>query len=678
MTSVGSMSPRGGNAIGYDRAIADPVDTDRGMSMRSYRAAAVVLLLSLALSACVPAVRPPSPAETAAAQQAAALAAQGQFDQAAQAYLALAAQVSGRSGHYRLLAAEAYRQENALDRAAPLVAAIDRSQLRDDEPVRLDLLRAGIALHQHDPATALHLTTAPGVYVPPALQPRLLELRAQAMAASHDYWGAGRTRVQMDSLLQGIDRTQNRQQAIDLLSKVGVDELKQRAAAMKPGDRMLPWIDEALTRLGVTVAQAQPDLGQPVGTLLPGAGANVRQGYKVPARLALLLPEGDGFSGVSQVIREGFFTAYFDAADNHAPRPAVRVYDSTGTADGALKAYRQAVADGAQMVVGPLTRGAVAAVLEQASLPVPVLALNHPDDNALPASGASEFALRPETEGAQVADHMIERGLDRAYVAISDDDFAQRAAAAFKAEFEARGGHVAGQTQVAGGSVNYRDAIAALGIHDEAPSPAPAPTPAPAGTSAEPAAGVAPGGGAGIFISMHPEQARLLLPQLRVARIELPVFATSHIYGGSDDPGDDSDLDGVEFCDAPWLFDAQAGLPRHDDLANLLPAARGGAARLFAFGMDAWNLVPYIDWMRAHPGSYLPGASGQLAADAFGRVRRVLVWAKFQDGVARPLGGDLQMQMEDAAPAASAPLPANPPPAASTPPAAPPANSTGG
>lgn len=648
--------------------------------MRSYRAAAVVLLLSLALSACVPAVRPPSPAETAAAQQAAALAAQGQFDQAAQAYLALAAQVSGRSGHYRLLAAEAYRQENALDRAAPLVAAIDRSQLRDDEPVRLDLLRAGIALHQHDPATALHLTTAPGVYVPPALQPRLLELRAQAMAASHDYWGAGRTRVQMDSLLQGIDRTQNRQQAIDLLSKVGVDELKQRAAAMKPGDRMLPWIDEALTRLGVTVAQAQPDLGQPVGTLLPGAGANVRQGYKVPARLALLLPEGDGFSGVSQVIREGFFTAYFDAAGNHAPRPAVRVYDSTGTADGALKAYRQAVADGAQMVVGPLTRGAVAAVLEQASLPVPVLALNHPDDNALPASGASEFALRPETEGAQVADHMIERGLDRAYVAISDDDFAQRAAAAFKAEFEARGGHVAGQTQVAGGSVNYRDAIAALGIHDEAPSPAPALTPAPAGTSAEPAAGVAPGGGAGIFISMHPEQARLLLPQLRVARIELPVFATSHIYGGSDDPGDDSDLDGVEFCDAPWLFDAQAGLPRHDDLANLLPAARGGAARLFAFGMDAWNLVPYIDWMRAHPGSYLPGASGQLAADAFGRVRRVLVWAKFQDGVARPLGGDLQMQMEDAAPApaASAPLPANPPPAASTPPAAPPANSTGG
>ncbi|EIL87474.1 penicillin-binding protein activator, partial [Rhodanobacter sp. 115] len=80
-------------------------------------------------------------------------------------------------------------------------------------------------------------------------------------------------------------------------------------------------------------------------------------------------------------------------------------------------------------------------------------------------------------------------------------------------------------------------------------------------------------------------------------------------------------------------------------------------ARLFAFGMDAWNLVPYIGWMREHPGSYLPGASGQLAADAFGRVRRVLIWAKFQDGVARPIGGDLQMNAVPA-PAGSAPMPA--------------------
>lgn len=615
--------------------------------MRSYRVAAVVLLLSLALGACAPAIRPPSPAETAAAQQAATLASQGHFDQAASDYLALAQQTPARSSHYRLLAAEAYRQEGALDRAAPIIATIDRSQLHGDEPLRLDLLRAQIALKQNDPATALRLTTEPGVSTPPALRPRRLELRAEAMAATHDFWGAGRTRVQMDSLLHGLDRSQNRKEAIDLLTKVGADQLKQRAAAMNPGDPMLPWINEALTRLGVVVAQSQPNLGQPVGTLLPGAGANVRQGYKVPAKIALLLPQGNGFGAISQVIAEGFFAAYFDAASNHAPRPSVRVYDSVGTAAGAVKAYQQAVADGAQMVVGPLTRTAVGAVLAQPSLPVPVLALNHPDNGTLPATGASEFALRPETEGAEAADHMSERGITQAYVIISDDDFAGRAAAAFKAEFQARGGQVVGQAQITRGSVNYHSQIAGLGITGTPPT-SPANGTAPASTPT-----------AGIFISMHPEQARLLLPQLRVARIDLPVFGTSHIYAGSDDPGDDNDLDGVEFCDAPWLFDAQAGLPSHDAITALLPEARGAGGRLFAFGMDAWNLVPYIDWMRAHPGSYLPGASGQLTADAFGRVRRVLIWAKFQDGVAHPTGDDLQMQMDTApAPTGSAPAPA--------------------
>jgi uncharacterized protein len=148
---------------------------------------------------------------------------------------------------------------------------------------------------------------------------------------------------------------------------------------------------------------------------------------------------------------------------------------------------------------------------------------------------------------------------------------------------------------------------------------------------------------------MKPQQARLLLPQLRLARNAQPVFGTSHIYAGTDDAAADRDLEGVEFCDAPWLFDAQPGLPRRTDLNADLPATRGVTARLFAFGMDAWGLVPYIDWLRAHSGSYVPGATGQLVADQFGRVRRVLIWARFQDGVAHPVAGSLEMEAPAAA-----------------------------
>ena len=614
--------------------------------MRLSRAAAIGLLFSLALAACVPMNAQRSPDEIAAAQTADVLARQGQFDQAAQAYLALASQSHGNADSYRLQAAEAWRQEGQIERAADTLAAIKRERLTGDEPLRLDLLRAELALNQNDAATALRLTTQSNAIVPASLQLRLLELRARAMAATGDNWGAARTRVQMDDQLSGYDHSQNRKQILDLLSRVGVAPLQQRAAAMKPGDRMLPWVNEALTRLGVVVAQPQLDLQQPVGTLLPGAGANVREGYKVPAHVALLLPSDGNYAAASTSVREGFFAAYFDAGRNHAPRPTIRVYNSEGTADGAAKAYQQAVSDGANMVVGPLTRVEVAGVFNLPQLPVRLLALNHPDDRQLPAGDVSEFGLLPETEGAQAADHMVERGIHQAYVLISSDDFAKRAANAFKAEFAARGGQVGPIITLPTASNSYADAIAALNL----PGSAPAMPGAPGGDTVA---------NAGIFISMRPEQARLLLPQLHIARVTLPVFATSHIYAGNDDAQANNDLNGVEFCDSPWLFNAQPGLPSHDDLAARLPAANGSSARLFAFGMDAWNLVPYLDWLRAHPGSYVPGATGQLAADQFGRVRRVLTWAKFQDGLARPLGGSLQMND----------MPSSAPPVRSMPPA---------
>ena len=249
--------------------------------MRLSRTVATGLVFSLALAACVPGNVQRTPDEIAAAQSAEALARQGQFNQAAQAYLSLAGQSRGHADSYRLLAAEAWRKEGQLSRAAPILAAINRQRLSNDEPLRLDLLQAELALDQHDAATALQLTTQPNTNVPAAMHLRLLELRARAMEASGNNWGAARTRVQMDDELSGFDHAQNRHQILDLLGKLGVDPLKQRASAMTPGDRMLSWVNEALSQLGVAVAQPPAELEQTVGTMLPGADANVREGYKV-------------------------------------------------------------------------------------------------------------------------------------------------------------------------------------------------------------------------------------------------------------------------------------------------------------------------------------------------------------------------------------------------------------
>ena len=87
--------------------------------------------------------------------------------------------------------------------------------------------------------------------------------------------------------------------------------------------------------------------------------------------------------------------------------------------------------------------------------------------------------------------------------------------------------------------------------------------------------------------------------------------------------------------DAPWTHAAAVGLPARGELARDLTSA-ANSPRLFAFGLDAYQLLPYLDFLRAKPGRYIDGASGLLLSDAFGRIRRLPQFYRFVDGVPQP------------------------------------------
>jgi outer membrane PBP1 activator LpoA protein len=390
--------------------------------------------------------------------------------------------------------------------------------------------------------------------------------------------------------------------------------LKTRIDTLVADDPLRPWIEQTLRGKGQPLARELPRPNHPVGTIQPGTdGALEAEGYQSLKHVALLLPLNAQFAAVSQSIRDGFLTAYFaDAADR---RPDVRIYDTGQTPAEAIAAYSTAVADGADHVVGPLQRESVGELFHQ-TLSARVLALNHPDTGEVPPAGSAEFGLLPDAEGAQVAEHMRERGITHAAIIAADTDWAERAAKAFRAQFEAGGGSVVGESRLRDKDVNHAPAI----------------TQATANLDAD---------GGGVFISMRPQQARLLIPQLKIARVDAPVFATSHVYAVDGNSALDRDLEGLEFCDVPWLFGPLQGRPDRNQIAAQIASANGAGARLFAFGMDAYALLPYLDWLLAHPDAYLGGATGDLTADSFGRIHRVVAWARFRDGVALPVDGAL-------------------------------------
>jgi len=552
---------------------------------------------------------------------------QGDFDHAAQAFLQLAESHSGDRAHYRLRAAEAYYENGEIDAVAQTLEGVRPKRLGSEEVVRYNLLEAELALNRHDAAHAMQFLDFAEATTAMPLRLRALELRARAQADAGNALASARTRAELDRWLGGADRQQNETQLVATLQPLGADALKAQALSLTPGDPLRPWLDMALRHSGQALPLVVMRPNQAVGAVQQGE----REGFRAAHRIALLLPGSGPLQAVAQPVRDGFFTAHF--ADTNPQRAEVYVYDSGGTAAEAVAAYQKAAASGVDRIVGPLSREAVSAVFALGHLAVPVLALNQPERGETPPPGSAAFGLTPDAEAAQAAEHVRERGITRAVIITATEDWAERAALAFRAQFESRNAQIVGEARVQEGEVNFstmiRQALAGVtSVSNAAPAPG--------------AAAAAPSDTA-IFISMRPQQARLLLPQLRLAGYaNVPVFATSHIFSGNNNPGMDRDLDGVEFCDAPWLFDAVPSLPKRSEIVRSLDSARGAGGRLFAMGMDAYALLPYMDWLAQRPDSYLAGATGQLAEDNLGRVQRLLTWARFDNGTPHPVNG-LQM-----------------------------------
>jgi outer membrane PBP1 activator LpoA protein len=571
----------------------------------------LVACLTLLMAACATLFEPQD-SSFDAATHAEQLYAHGDLEQAANEFLELARSASSdNSAHYHLRAAEALRDAGNLDAAADALGDIRRQRLYGSEPLRLDLLDAEIALNRGDPAHAHALLAMPDSSIPAALRIRALELRARAALAGGDAFASAQVRARLDRYLQDADREQNRHQLTDALASMDAHTLTAHSDALAADDPLRPWVEQTLHGKGEPLTRDPAS----AGTLQADANDAIQaQGYASLKHVALLLPLNAPLASVSQSIRDGFLSAW--SADAAERRPEVRLYDAGRTPADAIAAYTAAVADGADHVVGPLQREAVGEIFRH-SLTTRVLALNHPDTNEAPPAGSAEFGLLPDAEGTQVAQHMRERGITHASIIAADTDWAERAARAFRAQFEADGGSVAGESRLNDKDVNYaaqiREATTSLGNAADS----------------------------GLFISLRPQQARLLMPQLKIARVNVAAFATSHVYSGDANATLDRDLDGLEFCDAPWLFSAVPGLPERNQIATQLASANGSGGRLFAFGMDAYRLLPYLDWLSSHTDAYVGGATGQLSADQFGRVYRLVGWASFRNGIAQPAEGAL-------------------------------------
>jgi len=524
-----------------------------------------------------------------------------------------------------------------------------RNRVRsDDERALLAEVAVRIALTGGDAAGALAILRALPQPWPTASAPELLALRGHAEIATGDALGGVRTFETRAALLPSpAARTAN--------DRLLLDHLLQRppgpvtAAAVSERERGWLELPAIVTADGndpahaatVTAWMAQHP-GHPGTAFLPDV-VQAQPGFATIGggpltSIALLLPLSGKQQSAGSAVRDGFAAAWF-ASSSADTRPRIEMYDTA--ASGAAAAYQRAIADGARMVVGPLTKEEIAAVVssQPAGLPVPTLALNSAAITPGMAAPAFlyQFALDPEQEARSVARRIADDGWVRGVALFPDNAWGQRVHDAFVQELEAAGSVTLMSSQYyAPGAKDFsgplRAALGRYGGAGDRSSNANQPLP-PRNPVAEQAAGPQ-----FAFVAATPQAARAIRPQLRFQMTyDLPLYSTSDAWDPSVRAA--SDMDGMVFPEMPWLLSGGQGAPELWDAMQEDWAARSrGRLRLYAFGYDAFRLAQQLG-NSGGVAAGVDGLTGMLELDrTSGRVLRGLQFARIESGKPQAAG----------------------------------------
>jgi hypothetical protein len=137
-----------------------------------------------------------------------------------------------------------------------------------------------------------------------------------------------------------------------------------------------------------------------------------------------------------------------------------------------------------------------------------------------------------------------------------------------------------------------------------------------------------------LFLVASSSQGRSIRPQLRFLDAgDIPVYATGRIFTGKPDPAGNQDLNGIRFPITPLQLQLDWTAPPPDFVS-----LRGGVfTSLYALGLDAWTLLPWLDMMKRDPDFRFPGASGIYRSGSSGELYREPAFALFIRGVPVPL-----------------------------------------
>src|ERR1700733_7346631 len=421
------------------------------------------LAASLVLAAC--SLVKPVQAPVDRQERAQHLAQTGQHAEAAQAYAELADLQPAEHDNYEMLSAEQWLAAGNIAAAKQAFAAVSADAL-----VRLAtpraLVAAEIAYAENDGARAIReLDQIPVPTAGDQAQNYWWIRGRSAFLTGHPVEGT-RALVERERWL--TDPASLRANRAELYDKIrsAAERGQPLKAPPKTDPIVVGWLELGPVAVGLardpmraaaSLANWRRQYPQhPANdSVLSMASTQIAAATEFPDQIALLLPLSGRAESVGIAVRDGFIAAYLE--QDPATRPRLRIYDVA--AESVAGAYKQAMADGAAFIVGPLTKEDVSAIVPLSGGRAPVLALNFLGDSASTPGNFYQFSLSPEDEARLIARRAVADGRLNGIILAPNSEWGTRVATAFADELSHLGGSVLDTQRFETSQVDFSDTI---------------------------------------------------------------------------------------------------------------------------------------------------------------------------------------------------------------------------
>jgi uncharacterized protein len=352
-------------------------------------------------------------------------------------------------------------------------------------------------------------------------------------------------------------------------------------------------------------------------------------------RIGLLLPSKGLYSESAKAIRNGILSAYFQA---HASSPkqtiTINIYDTS--TQPATHAYQLATQEGNNIIIGPLSKTAVNEINQSDALSTPTIALNTLPSTSTPQPNLYQLSLSASDETQQIVAKAREDQHRRIIIIAPNSRWGQQIANAFSSEWTQAGGEIISQmnynnTHSLSFDIRHllnldksylREKKISRLLHTSLRM-----TPRRRQDFDS------------IFLIANTPYAKQIRPLLKFYYAgNIPIYALSNVYQGNVDLRRDRDLNGILFCDQPWVLNKKLD----DSALNTIrthakkswPHLFYTYPKLFALGVDAFNIAHHFNRVTQLPKLGFAGATGTLHITSNRKIIPQRQWSYFSSGKA--------------------------------------------